>query len=192
MSIYPQYIQKQRFSAAICNWAEKSESRQQGIITKRINSSMHGYKNALKGRYTPKNPQKYIGDVNNIIYRSSLERRCMYRFDTEDMFLKWNSESVVIPYISPIDQKCHMYHVDFLVKARRPDGTTVTRLIEVKPEYQCKEPIKQKKVTKKYLTEVMTWGINQAKWKSATEYALDQGWTFVILTEKNIFPNRNR
>lgn len=32
---------------------------------------MSGMKRWLKGRYTPINPQKYIGDANKIIFRSS-------------------------------------------------------------------------------------------------------------------------
>ena len=34
-----------------------------------------------KGKFTPQNPSKYIGDNTNIIYRSMWERRCMKYFD---------------------------------------------------------------------------------------------------------------
>ena len=39
---------------------------------------------------------------------------------------------------------------------------------------------------KQYITEVTTWGVNQAKWKAATEYCLDRGWEFKILTEDDL------
>jgi hypothetical protein len=42
------------------------------------------------------------------------------------------------------------------------------------------------KPTRRYLNEVMTWGVNQAKWKAATEYCLDRNWEFKILTEKHL------
>ena len=48
------------------------------------------------------------------------------------------------------------------------------------------EPAKKKRVTKQYLQEVMTWGVNQAKWKAAEEYALDRGWEFKVLTEEHL------
>ena len=112
----------------------------------------------------------------------------MVRFDEDDQFVKWSSEEIAIPYISPIDNRVHHYFPDFLIKARQPSGVHIIRLIEVKPQAQCKEPIKRTKITKKYITEVTTWGVNQAKWAAAKEYALDRGWQFVVLTEKDIFP----
>ena len=32
----------------------------------------------------------------------------------------------------------------------------------------------------------MTWGVNEAKWKAAKNYALDRGWEFMILTENHL------
>ena len=32
-----------------------------------------------KGKFTPQNSSKYIGDSDNIVYRSMWERRCMKR-----------------------------------------------------------------------------------------------------------------
>ena len=59
-------------------------------------------------------------------------------------------------------------------------------MLEVKPKKQTQEPLQQRRVTKKYITEVATWGVNQAKWKAATEYCLDRGWEFKILTEDHL------
>ena len=38
-------------------------------------------------------------------------------------------------------------------------------LVEVKPFKQTKEPKTQKRHTKRYINEVVTYAVNQAKWK---------------------------
>ena len=139
-----------------------------------------------KGKYKPLNPKKYKGDPTNIIYRSGWEKRVMVWLDSNPNILEWSSEELAIPYISPIDQRRHRYYPDFLVKAKLPDGTTKILMLEVKPAKETKEPIKQTKKTKRYLTEVVTWAINQAKWKRAQEYCIDKGWEFKILTESDL------
>lgn len=139
-----------------------------------------------KGRFSPKNPEKYKGDPTNIIYRSLWERKVMVYLDENPNVIEWNSEEIIIPYISPVDNRPHRYFPDFWVRARSKDGSSKTMLLEVKPKAQTKEPKKKSKVTKKYITEVMTWGVNQAKWKYAQEYCLDRGWEFKILTEDEL------
>ena len=146
------------------------------------------YSMSYKGRYKPKNPSKYIGDPTKVIYRSLWERRFMTYCDKEDNILSWGSEEVVVPYISPVDNKPHRYYVDFIVEVRQKDGTKKVKLIEVKPKKQCSPPKKQTRKTKRYITEVKTWGVNSAKWKAATEYAEHRGWEFQILTEKELQP----
>lgn len=139
-----------------------------------------------KGRFSPKNPEKYKGDPTNIIYRSLWERKVMVYLDENPNVIEWNSEEIIIPYISPVDNRPHRYFPDFWVRAKSKDGSSKTMLLEVKPKAQTKEPKKKSKVTKKYITEVMTWGVNQAKWKYAQEYCLDRGWEFKILTEDEL------
>lgn len=106
--------------------------------------------------------------------------------DEKPNVIKWRSEETVVPYISPIDNKLHRYFIDFQVQIKDKTGMLKTYLIEIKPETQTKPPAIQKKVTKKYLEEVVTWGKNEAKWKAAKEYAKDRGWEFIILTEKHL------
>ena len=141
---------------------------------------------AYSGRFRPKNPKKYVGDPTNIIYRSSWECRVMRWLDDNPSILSWASEELVIPYISPVDKRYHRYFPDFLVKVKTKDGITKTMILEIKPKKQAVEPVKKKRVTKQYLQEVMTWGVNQAKWKAAEEYALDRGWEFKVLTEEHL------
>ena len=147
---------------------------------------------AYTGRFTPQNPSKYKGDPSNIWYRSLWERKAMVWFDSNENVIQWSSEEFFIPYLSPMDNKYHRYFPDFLIKVRRRDGETQTILVEVKPEKQTKPPEKKKKVTKGYLTEIATWGINEAKWKAAREFCADRKWEFKVITEKELFKKPNK
>ena len=142
-----------------------------------------------KGRYFPTNPKKYKGNPNQIIYRSLWERKVMVYCDKNDAIIEWGSEEVIVPYISPWDGKLHRYFPDFYMKVRQADGSTKKFIVEVKPNAQKKEPVKNpKRKTRKWFGEVKNWGINQAKWKSAQEYCKDQGMEFKIFTEDHINP----
>lgn len=139
-----------------------------------------------KGRYSPKNPGKYKGDPTGIIYRSLWERKLMVYLDENKSIIQWSSEEIAIPYISPLDNRYHRYFPDFYVKAIDKNGNIVEQLLEVKPRKETIEPKKKSRITKQYITEVTTWGKNQAKWKAATEYCLDRGWQFKLITEKEL------
>ena len=139
-----------------------------------------------KGIFRPQNPAKYNGDPTNIIYRSSWEFKLMRFLDGHPDVVSWGSEELAIPYRSPIDGKIHRYFPDFIVKKKDKDGNTSTVIIEVKPRAQTLEPKVQKKVTKRYINEVTTWGVNQAKWKAAESYCLDRKWKFQLMTEKEL------
>lgn len=140
----------------------------------------------FQGHFKPRNPSKYLGDSQNIIYRSSYEYRVMMYFDENPNILQWGSEELSIPYVSPVDKRWHRYFPDFIVRARGKDGNTKTILIEVKPSSQTKPPNAGQKPTRRYINEIMTWGVNEAKWKAAQEYCLDRRWSFQIITEKDL------
>jgi len=110
----------------------------------------------------------------------------MDKFDREDWVVSWASEEIIVPYKSPVDGKWHRYFVDFVIKVKNSKGELETWMIEVKPKKQTKPPEPQKRVTKRYLTEVATWGVNEAKWKAAIEYCKDRKWKFVIFTEDQL------
>jgi hypothetical protein len=139
-----------------------------------------------QGKFLPKNPKKYRGDANNIVYRSSWELKLMLKLDTNPNVIWWVSEETIIPYRSPVDGKVHRYFVDFLVHLKNTEGKNETLMIEVKPKKQTIEPKKQSKMTKTYLNEVFEWGKNQAKWKAAKEFCADRGWRFEIFSEKEL------
>jgi hypothetical protein len=110
----------------------------------------------------------------------------MKELDENPNVLEWSSEEVIIPYVSPEDGRYHRYFPDFLVKVRTRNGDVETQLLEVKPYHQTQEPKVQKRKTKKYITEVVTWGKNKEKWKAAREYCADRGWKFKLITEKEL------
>lgn len=139
-----------------------------------------------QGFFKPKNPQKYKGDPTQIVYRSGWELKLMLYLDNHKEVVSWGSEEIIIPYRSPIDGKVHRYFPDFIVTKINKEGKKETAIIEVKPFNQTRPPEKQKNITKRYLTEVKTWGTNEAKWKAANEYCKDRGWSFHIFTEKEL------
>lgn len=141
---------------------------------------------SYKGKYQPKNPQKYRGNVNNIIYRSLWERKFLVYCDTSENIIEYASEEIALPYRSPIDNKIHKYYPDFYIKVRESNGEIKKYIIEIKPKKQTIEPIPQKKKTKGYIYEVYEYAKNQAKWKAAIEYCKDRQWEFKVFTEDHL------
>jgi hypothetical protein len=148
---------------------------------------------AHKGRFRPKNPEKYKGDPSKIIYRSSWEFKFFRYIDEHPDIIWWASEEYVIPYMSPIDGKMHRYFPDVVLKKKLPTGNTETIMIEIKPKGQTVPPDISRKnktptgrISTRYLKEVKTYGINEAKWKAARNYCADRGWQFAIFTETEL------
>jgi hypothetical protein len=140
-----------------------------------------------KGKYRPENPEKYVGNPTNIVYRSLLERRFMVFCDKNSNVIKWASEEMFIPYVSPLDNRVHRYFVDFIIEVLEKDGNKKTYLIEIKPERQCIAPKNSVNKSKRtFLKEMKNWAINNSKWKAAEEFANKQNWIFKIITEKNL------
>ena len=141
---------------------------------------------SFKSKYKPEYPQKYQGDPNNIICRSSWERRFCRWCDLNENILQWGSEEFYIPYISPVDNRVHKYFPDFIIKVKESTGQIKTYVIEVKPKKQTKPPTKKSRVTKSYLYEMKTYAVNEAKWKAAQEFCADRLIEFKIITEDEL------
>jgi hypothetical protein len=140
---------------------------------------------SYKGWFKPKNSNKYKGDANNIVYRSSWELRVMKYLDDHPSVLWWVSEELPIPYRSPIDQKIHRYFPDFIVRLKQADNKEITVVLEVKPYKQTQKPT-QKRQTKRFIQEAMTYVVNQEKWRAADLFCKEHGWQFKIITEKEL------
>jgi hypothetical protein len=127
-------------------------------------------KNLRQGRFIPRNPKKYKGNPQNIVYRSSWELRFMKWCDLNESILEYGSEEFWIPYVSPVDNRVHRYFPDFIIKVKEQTGEIKTYIIEVKPKKQTIPPKQKSRVTKSFLYEAKTYAVNQAKWKAADEF----------------------
>jgi len=96
-------------------------------------------------KFIPRNPHKYIGDVNRIIARSGLEISYMRFFDSSNNIVAWNSEEIVVNYLNPFDNKLHRYFVDFWAQTKNGDKF----LIEIKPHSQCLSEERKMEISKK-------------------------------------------
>ena len=144
-----------------------------------------------QGKFRPRNPQKYGGDVSNIVYRSSYELKFMQYCDLTESVNSWKSEEFWIPYRSPLDGKTHRYFPDFFLKYRDKDGKMRNLVVEVKPAKDLKEPqTNPSRRTKSWAYSVKMWAINQAKWEAAKEWCADHNYEFRIFTEKELFGHK--
>ncbi len=141
---------------------------------------------SIKSRYYPEYPNKYKGNPNNIICRSSWERKFCRWCDLNENVLEWGSEEFWIPYKSPVDNRVHRYFPDFIIKVREKTGELKTYVIEVKPKRQTIPPKQKARVTKSYINEVKTYAVNQAKWKAADEFCKDRMIQFKVITEDEL------
>lgn len=133
----------------------------------------------VQGTFNPASARKLFESQKTkpIIYRSSWERRFIIWLENSSNVKRWGNECIGIPYISPLDNKQHVYYPDFIVEFT--DGTT--SLIEVKPH---SETIKPTNMKSQYA--VNTYVRNVAKWKAANYFCQKNGIKFSIITEHTI------
>ena len=138
-----------------------------------------------QGVYTP-TTGKYKGH-SKPIYRSSWELKFFRWCDSNPNILEWTSESVAIPYTSPLTGRTHRYIVDNTVVIR--EGKKIAKyLIEIKPKKQTIKPKQHgNKKESTILYENMTYVKNQAKWAAAEKWCKSRGYKFQILTEDHLF-----
>lgn len=140
-----------------------------------------------QGIFKPKNPEKYVGDVTNIVYRSSWEAKFFYWCDRNPSVLKWCSEEVIIPYFSTADEKMRRYFLDAAITVRTQSGEIKKMLIEIKPEKQTMPPkISKRKKQETMLQEAYDWRVNQDKWEAAKKFAAKMGAEFIVMTEYDL------
>jgi hypothetical protein len=144
------------------------------------------YTKTYKGKYRVNNVEKYKGDITNIVYRSLWELRFMKWCDSSKSVIEWGSETVIIPYVSPLDKRIHRYFVDFYIKVKTASNLIEKYLVEIKPERFTKPPEIPERKTKRFIDEVFQYGVNDAKWKAAFEFCKDRNMKFIILTEKDL------
>ena len=136
--------------------------------------------NFRRGHFEVKNSSKYAGN-GKPIFRSGWEMAFMNFCDNNENILQWASEPVRIPYRNPITGKMTMYVPDFLVTYRGPNNTTRAELIEIKPKKQSIVESKMSNADKAVVA------VNYCKWDAATKWAKQNGLTFRVITEDDIF-----
>jgi hypothetical protein len=140
-----------------------------------------------QGKFHPQNPKKYKGDYRNIIYRSSWEAKFMRYCDRNNNIIEWGSEEFFIPYLDPTTNKVRRYFPDFFIKVLDNQQKIKNYVIEVKPKKQTIRPKETSKKRKKtFITEVLTYQKNMAKWKAAEEFCKDRNIEFKIITEEDL------
>ena len=105
--------------------------------------------------------------------------------DSNSNIVQWSSEELVIPYLCPTDGRVHRYFIDFKITFNNQR----TYLVEVKPKKQTVPPEQKstkKRDRKQYITEVLTYVKNQAKWKAANDYASKNNAQFQVWTEDTL------
>jgi hypothetical protein len=133
--------------------------------------------------YTPKNPQKYVGN-HRPRYRSSWELVFMQFCDNNDSIIQWASEAIKVPYRNPLSGKQSIYVPDFLVVYENKFGKRIAEVVEIKPKKQSL--IESKKASARDRAIV---AVNHAKWAAAKAYCQRIGVTFRVITEDDIFRN---
>jgi len=138
-----------------------------------------------QGIFISQNPDKYVGDATNIIYRSSWELRAFKWLDEHPDVLFWNSESLMIPYFYEVDQKMHRYYVDLVAQMKTKTGIKVFA-IEIKPAAETLPPNAKTKNKARLLVQTQTYLKNQAKWKAATAFCASKGIQFIVIDEYDL------
>ena len=141
--------------------------------------------NFKQGYFTPKHPEKYVGNVNKIRYMSSWELQTNNFLDGNPNVLQWASEEIAIQYIKPTDNRIHKYYPDYWVKYVNNAGQVVQEILEIKPAQQCKQSRSRNPKTRLY--ESLTFAVNTAKWEAAQKWCKDHGMVFRLVTETSIF-----
>lgn len=136
--------------------------------------------NFRQGFYEVKNSEKYVGK-GKPKFRSGWEMTFMMFLDSNENVINWASEPVRIPYRNPLTGKSTMYVPDFIVTYRGPKETIKAELIEIKPKKQSLIESKMKDRDKAIVA------INYAKWHAATIWAKQNGLSFRVITEDDIF-----
>jgi hypothetical protein len=136
-------------------------------------------------------PERYSPADKTVTCRSSWETKFVLKFlDKHPDVISWGSESVIIPYYYPVDNKWHRYFMDFEFTSYAADGTIKEYLVEIKPYESTIKPKIPKRQTKGYIERVHTYIKDCSKWDATRKYCAEQRQLgrpiyFEILTEKD-------
>jgi hypothetical protein len=153
-----------------------------------LDKQHHSGKRYRQGIFKPKYPAKYIGDLNNIIYRSSWELRVFQWCDRNVNVLEWGAEQICIPYMKPLYPsgfRPARYFPDVYVLYKNSEGKIIRELVEIKPLKQTRSSRAKKAQVK--LQENYVYLVNEAKWHAARQWCAKNGIEFRLLTETALY-----
>ena len=158
-----------------------------------------------QGYYKVQYPEKYVGDVNLVIYRSSWELSFCRWCDFSPSIIHWSSEPMKVKYYDKVSKlaECQKYglnpndprnwevknyNLDFWLQIKKDENTIEKWFIEIKPSGELKKPIPPDqnaplKVQRKFVNEAKRYLINEEKFKSLNAWAEKSGGKFYIFTE---------
>jgi hypothetical protein len=161
-----------------------------------------------QGYYKVQHPEKYIGDPNLVIFRSSWEHSFCRWCDASPSVLRWSSEPVRIPYydrVSKLDECKRLgldpnnpknwvvkyYNTDFWIEIDKGESITQKMFIEIKPSNQLVKPRPPAgnaslKEQRKFNNAAKTYLINEAKWAAMNAWAEKNNSKFYVFTEKTL------
>jgi hypothetical protein len=167
-----------------------------------------GNSHTHQGYYKAQNPEKYLGNTDLIIYRSSWERSFCRWCDCSPSVIRWTSEPIGIPYydrvskleeckkygLNPNDPKNWViknYHADFLLEIKKDENTTEKWFVEIKPSNQLKKPVPPNqnaslKEHKRFNIAAKDFLINEAKWAAMNAYAEKNNCKFYVFTQDTL------
>ena len=159
-----------------------------------------------QGYYRVKNVDKYLGNPNLVIYRSSWEFSFCKWCDASPSVIRWSSEPIKIPYYDRVSklEECKKlgldpnnprnwivknYNTDFWIEINKGGERPEKWFIEVKPKYKLKKPVPPSKESslkeqKRFNTLAKEYLINEAKFAALNEWARKNGAKFFIFTEE--------
>ena len=77
-----------------------------------------------EGIYRPIHHKKFLGKKYPQ-YRSSWELHFFKWCDHNPNVLEWGSENIIVPYISPLDNRAHRYYVDNYIAIKEKIGLAI-------------------------------------------------------------------
>lgn len=138
-----------------------------------------------QGTFVPTHPEKLIG-ISQPRFRSSWENTVMRFLDSHPSVIQWASESIKISYINPLTGKHAQYIPDFLIIYQDKNGNRKHELVEVKPKSQSIGEAARSRSDK--AAQIL----NAAKWTAAMSFCKQNGLTFRILTESDIYISKGK
>ncbi|NMC60115.1 MAG: hypothetical protein GYA51_12165 [Candidatus Methanofastidiosa archaeon] len=155
-----------------------------------------------------KNPEKYIGDPNLIIYRSSWEFSFIKWCDASPSIIKWSSEPIKVPYYDRVSklEECRKlgldpnnprnwtiknYNTDFWVLIDKGGERPEKWFIEIKPKDKLTKPKQVSahaplKEIRRYNNLMKEYLINEAKFAALKDWAEKNQSKFYVFTEDTL------